>query len=185
MHLETGKVPRAQRCCETLSGLGTRCFQVRHTRYFSLSKPKSHWIKYTILFAEINFILCKWLWVILQRLLCIRPWDLCGTYCLQMCLVPSGDSLEPALCLPHLPYREHREALGKTHLRPERSYHSTQLLEHTRSYTNTGGYWASGMRKPFPFFHLLQNYWSFSSSSSLPNYSSVHHLICHLVFVHM
>lgn len=56
-----------------LGGLGTRCFKARHIQYFAPSKTESHWIKHTILFAEINFILCKWLRVILQRLLYIRP----------------------------------------------------------------------------------------------------------------
>lgn len=74
-------------------------FNVGHIQHFSSSKPKSQWIKYTILFAKINFILCKWFWVILQRFLCTRPWDLYGMYYLQMCLVPSRSSLEPALCL--------------------------------------------------------------------------------------
>lgn len=64
--------PGLNKYCEMLSGLGIRCFKVGHIQHFSPSKTKSHWITYTILFAEINFILCKWLWVILQRLLCIR-----------------------------------------------------------------------------------------------------------------
>lgn len=119
------------KCCEMLSDLGTRCFKAGHIQYFSPSKTKCHWIICTILFAEINFILCKWLWVIFKRLLCIRPWDWCSIYCLQMCSVPpSGDSLEPALCLPPSPQREPWEVLGKTQFRPNRkAKDSWQLLQ--------------------------------------------------------